>query len=61
MSTIEVPILERYPKNTQRVFHVETTWKRSFPRRFNMEFMWCVCRVMTHLKLMVSVTGGIYL
>ena len=32
------------PKNTPRVFHVETTWKRPFPRRFNVEYMWCVCR-----------------
>ena len=33
------------PTNTPRVFHVETTWKRSFPRRFNMEYTWSVCRV----------------
>ena len=26
-----------YPKNTSRLFHVETTCKRSFPRRFNAE------------------------
>ena len=32
------------PTNTPRGFHVETTWKRSFPRRFNMESTWCVCR-----------------
>ena len=31
------------PTNTPREFHVETTWKRPFPRRFNMEFTWCVC------------------
>ena len=24
--------------NTPPVFHVETTWKRSFPRRFNVEY-----------------------
>ena len=29
--------------NTQRGFHVETTWKRPFPRLFNVESMWCVC------------------
>ena len=34
-----------YPANTPRVFHVETTWKRSFPRRFYVEYTWCVCRV----------------
>ena len=31
------------PTNTSRGFHVETTWKRSFPRRFNVESAWCVC------------------
>ena len=30
--------------NTPCVLHVETTWKRSFPRRFNVEYMWCVCK-----------------
>ena len=36
----------QYPTNTPRVFHVEKTWKRSFPRRFNVEeYTWCVCRV----------------
>ena len=34
-----------FPTNTPRVFHVETTWKRSFPRRFNVENTWSVCRV----------------
>ena len=33
-----------YPVNTLRVFHVKTTWKRSFPRYFNAEYMWCGCR-----------------
>ena len=28
---------------TPRGFHVETTWKRSFPRRLNAESAWCVC------------------
>ena len=32
------------PTNRPRVFHVEMTWKQSFPRRFNVEYMWCVCR-----------------
>ena len=26
----------KIPTNTARVFHVETTWKRSFPRRFGI-------------------------
>ena len=30
------------PTNTPCVFHVETTWKRSFPHRFNVEYTWCV-------------------
>ena len=33
--------------NTPRVFHVETTWKRKFPHRFNMDYTWCVCKVST--------------
>ena len=32
------------PINTPRVFHVETTWKQPFSRRFNVEYTWCVCR-----------------
>ena len=35
--------------NKPRVFHVETTWKRPFPSRFNVEYTWCVCRVMGDL------------
>ena len=35
-ATIMVPYLE-YPTNTPSGFHVETTWKRPFPRRFNVE------------------------
>ena len=31
------------PTNRPREFHVETTWKRAFPRRFNVESRWCVC------------------
>ena len=25
--------------------HVDSTLKRSFPRRFKVESMWCICRV----------------
>ena len=32
------------PANTPLVLHVETTWKFPFPRRFNVEYKWCVCR-----------------
>ena len=34
-----------FPTNTLSVFHVETTWKRPFPRCFNVEYTRCVCRV----------------
>ena len=37
----------KYLTNTPRVFHIETTWKRSFPRRFNVEYTWSVSRVYT--------------
>ena len=30
------------PTNTPHGFHVEATWKRSFPSRFNVESTWCV-------------------
>ena len=36
--------MEDFPADTPRVFHVETTWKKSFPRRFNVEYTRCVCR-----------------
>ena len=32
-----------YPTNTPRGFHVEMTWKRPFPRRFNLESTLCLC------------------
>ena len=32
------------PTNTPRGFQVDTTWKRPFPRRSNVESGWCVCR-----------------
>ena len=38
-------ILRYYPTNTPRGFHVETTRKQSFPRRFNVYSTWCVYRV----------------
>ena len=36
------------PTNTPRVFHIETTWEQLFPRRFNVEDTWCVCRETFH-------------
>ena len=40
----EVVATGYYPTNAPRGFHVETTWKGSFPRRFNVEYTWFVCR-----------------
>ena len=37
--------------NTLRGFHVETTWKWSLPRRFNVEYTWCVC---SYLVILLS-------
>ena len=34
-----------YSTNTPRGLHVQTTCKRPFPRRLNVESAWCVCRV----------------
>ena len=36
---------QRDPTNTPLGFHVETTWKRSFPPHFNVKSTWCVRRV----------------
>ena len=35
--------LHSLPANTPLVFYVETTWKRKFSRRFNVEYKRCVC------------------
>ena len=34
-----LPMMRHFPKNTPRVFHVETTWKRLFPveNAFNLD------------------------
>ena len=32
------------PTNTPGEFHIETTWKRTFPRRINVKYRWHVCR-----------------
>ena len=56
--------LGKYPANTPSVFHVETTWKRTFPRRFNVEYTWSVCRVcpgITDLFLHYDNRRGFYL
>ena len=29
-------------KNTSRVLYFKTAWKRSFPRRLNVKYTWCV-------------------
>ena len=34
-----------FPANKPRVFHDEKTWKQKFPRRFNVEYKWSICRV----------------
>ena len=45
--------LKKSIKNTPRVFHVETTSKRSFPCRFNMKYMWCVCSAISTISFIV--------
>ena len=42
------------PANTPRGFHVETTWKRPFSSRFNVESTWCVCRVVRLERIQVQ-------
>ena len=38
------------PTNKPRGFHIGTTWKQSFPRRFNVESMWCISRAEVSIK-----------
>ena len=45
VSSLSLKTKESLPTNTPHVFHVETTWKRSFPSRFNVKYTWSVCRV----------------
>ena len=51
----EHPLKSLHPTNTPRVFHVETTWKRSFLRHLNVEYTRCVCRarVWVHEKFAI--------
>ena len=46
---LEIHVFIGNPTNTPGVFHVETTWKRSFSRCFNVEYTWFVCREATKL------------
>ena len=39
------------PKNTSCAFHVEMMWKRTLPRRFNVEYTWCFCRALSSKSL----------
>ena len=40
-----------HPINTPCAFHVETTWKQSFSRCFNVKYTWCVCRACVYLVI----------
>ena len=35
-----------YPTNVPGVFHVEIKWKPPFSRRFNVEYICCVCKIL---------------
>ena len=39
---------------TMRVFHVKTMWKPPFPRRFNVEYAWFLCRTIPHTKVVIK-------
>ena len=41
--TVNAPTSTSNPVNTPHVLHVETTWKRPFPRRSKVDQAWCVC------------------
>ena len=43
-----------YHTKTPRVIHVDATWKRPLPSRFNVAYTWCVCRVVCFLKHMID-------
>ena len=38
-----ISFFSKNPTNTSHVFYVETTWKRMFPRHFNVEYTCCIC------------------
>ena len=42
--------LKNNPRDTPRVFQVETTWKWSLPRLFNVEYACSVCREVSRKK-----------
>ena len=37
--------------DVEMVFHVEMTWKRLFPNRFNMDYICCVCTALEPFQL----------
>ena len=41
-------------RQTPRVFHVETTWRRTFPRLLTVEYTWCVCEVSDYCKILAK-------
>ena len=43
--------LKNIPYKYSCVFHVETTRKRSFTHRFNVEYTWSVYRVMSKMSM----------
>ena len=43
------------PTNIPCVFHAEMTWKRSFSRRFNVEYTWCVFRNIGSRTLVIRI------
>ena len=45
-----------FPTNTPRVFHVETTWKRSLLSRFNIKHTWCTFRIVH--KIIITFQGA---
>ena len=52
---IKFSYVKEYPTNTTPGFQVEMTWKRPFPRPFNVESTWCVCSVKTVTKFYYKV------
>ena len=62
MANVLVPFLECMKWQTEndsltnalRVFHVETTWKRWFSRRFSVEYTWCACMMQSTLPWVAS-------
>ena len=56
-----IEIVDKNLTNTPCAFHIEATWKQLFARRFNVEYMWCVCSENNMISLYICGVIVVYL